>query len=400
MPKNKRPAPKKTSSAAEPDTDAQAQVLCDLALTIAEAEDGDADAADAQDELATLVGRALRRKQDDVLYGAIELARYTDPEACRLLRERIGEEAASVRIRREGAPELEIDAFMVPLFARSTGGLLEAEAFQDDAAYDALLDSFKQAGLESKDARVVLVRHVYDLGEVDRIGFSVLGEMLREVAASMTSKKSAPVPLLEASMRGWSGERFGPADEAMELRFLLGFSLKRADDPFYAVPKDEAGADAWFDARMERYRAWTVDAAPLVKRSLAADPGRLALDFLYQDLFFGAREQGLDELATLATLAEVNRVLDPHGAGPSAVRAVVAPLERGDQAVLHLKLFRDAGGELLGTVEKPVDLSADLGAAMDDLCDALATLGMGRIDTAAGFDQQGQPEGAKPWQRA
>lgn len=397
MPKNKRPVSPKPSSVAQPDTDAQAQGLCDLALAIAEAEDADAGAR--ADELATLVGRALRRKHDDVLYGAIELARYTDPGACRLLRERIGEDAASVRLRREGAPELEIDAFMVPLFVRSTGGLVEAEAFQDDAAYEALVDSFRQAGLESRDARVVLVRHIYDLGEVDRLTYAGMHEMLREAAASMASNKPSPVPLLEASMRGWSGERFGPHDEAMELRFLLGFSQKRADDPFYAVPQDEAGADAWFDARMERYRKWTVDVAPLVRRSLAREPDRLALDFLYQDLFFGAREQAHAELALLATLAEVNGLLGQHAIAPHDVRAVVAALDAGEQAVLHLNLYRDADGALLGEVEKPVDLAADIGADLDELCDALAIRGMGRVEMAAGFDAQGRAQRAAPWAR-
>ena len=50
------------------------------------------------------------------------------------------------------------------------------------------------------------------------------------------------------------------------MRFLVGFALKRADDPFYAVPAGDAQADAFFDARMERYRDWTVKAAPLVAR--------------------------------------------------------------------------------------------------------------------------------------
>ena len=55
-----------------------------------------------------------------MLYGAIELARFTEPAACRLLRAHIGEQAATLHIRREDGPELEIDAFLIPLFVRSS----------------------------------------------------------------------------------------------------------------------------------------------------------------------------------------------------------------------------------------------------------------------------------------
>lgn len=89
MPKNKRPVPRKSAqTAAEPDTDALAQGLVDLALEIVERESQDtAVQAEREQELVTQVRRMLRRKYDEVLYGAIELARYTDPAACRYLRE-------------------------------------------------------------------------------------------------------------------------------------------------------------------------------------------------------------------------------------------------------------------------------------------------------------------------
>jgi hypothetical protein len=390
MPKNKRPVPRKSSTPAEPDTDALAQALTDLALEIAEAEDAEAGALAArEDELNTQVRKALRRKHDEVLYGAIELARYTDPAACRYLRARVEEEAATLRVRREGAPEYEIDAFLVPLFVQSVGGLVEAEAFADDDAFDALSASLRQAGLDSADAKVVLIRHAYDLDAIDRIAFSTLHEMLREAAASLTDKKLPPAPTLAASMRPWSERAFGPADTALELRFLLGFSLKRADDPFYRVPADEAAADAYFAARMERYRAWTVAAAPLLARSLAAEPDRLALNFLYQDLFYGAKEQGVAELAMLATLGEVNAAL--AGRAPGSVRALVAPLDGGEQIVLRVNLYQGDAATPLAGIDKPVDLAADLGAEVDELCDALASLGLAAVDVADGFGADGAP---------
>ncbi|MFL6673709.1 MAG: hypothetical protein ACJ8LG_10500, partial [Massilia sp.] len=350
------------------------------------------------EELVTQLRRALRKKHDEVLYGAIELARYSDPDACRFLRNRVEEEAATLRIRREGASDMEIDAFLVPMFVQSNGGLVEAEGFQDEAAYDALVESFRTAGLDSSVAKVALIRHAYDLDEIDRIHYGMLHEMLREAAASLTDKKLAPAPTIEASMRGWTGDGFAPDENAMQLRFLLGFSLKRADDPFYHVPADEAGSDAWFAARMERYREWTAQVAPLVARCLAADPARLTLNFLYQDLFYGAKELGLSELAMLGTLSEVSRVLAEKQLAADQVHAVVAPLDGGEQIMLRINLYAVDGGPPWASLEKPVDLAADLQAEMDDLCEALLTLGLDGVSVAVGFSEDGHPEGAEPYE--
>jgi hypothetical protein len=244
---------------------------------------------------------------------------------------------------------------------------------------------------------VVLVRHLYDLGELNRVSYSTMHEILREAAASMTAKKPAPVPQLAATMSGWSAEQFGPGESAMELRFLVGFSLKRTDDPFYTVPGDDAGSDAYFDARMDRYRDWTVAVAPLVKRCLGPDPDSVGIDFLYQDLFFGAREEAVQELAMLVTLAEVNHMLAVHHLDAGQARAVVAVLDGGENALLRTNVYD--GATLAGSVDKAVDLSADLGEALDDMCDALLTLGLGTVETAADFTEDGQPEGAERFER-
>ena len=160
MPNNKRPAkgpssqpnrgltkPAKPAKAAKPveaDPDELAQNLVDLALEITERDGPDAAALAArQEELSVLVRRMLRRKHDDVLYGAIEVAKYTDPDCCRLLRERVEEEAATYHVRGDDEMELEIDAFMIPLFVHSTGGLVQEDVFHDDADFEALMDSFR-----------------------------------------------------------------------------------------------------------------------------------------------------------------------------------------------------------------------------------------------------------------
>jgi hypothetical protein len=397
MPRNKRPLPRKSNNTPQPSADAQLRELSTLALTIVERDEIDSGST-REEELLTLVRRALRRHHDDVLDGAIEYTKFTDPDACRYLRAVVEEEASSQRLRREGAPEIEIDAFMIPLFVRSTGGLAEAEAFADEEAFTRLVESFQSLGLESDAANVVLVRHLYDMGEVDAIGFSQLHDIVREAAASMTAKKPTPVPLLEATMTGWTSQQFAPEDAAMELRFLFGFSLKAVDDPFYAVPEDEEEGEAYYDARLERYRSWTVEAAPLVRRCLAADGERLSVDFLYQDLFFGARETAADEMSMLMALAEANQLLGMRGLSAEQTRAVVAVLDGGENALLRTNLYH--AGELVGSVDKAVDLAADLGEELDDMCDALLTFGFEPVETAADFTPDGTPEGAQPFERA
>ena len=376
MPKNKRPVPRKSATPALEDDDALAHALAALAVDLASGE-GEAAASPqlVEDEMLKQVRNALRKKKDDVLYGAIELARFNDVGAYQLLRAHIEEAAATVVLRRDGAPAMEINAFAVPLFVHSVGGLKEAESFQDGAAFDALVASFQQAGLESGAAKVVMVAHAYDLDEVDSISYGHLNEMLRDAAASMSERKLIANPALERSITGWRPSAFGAADQAVELRFLLGFALKRADDPFYAVPAGDEAADAFFEARMARYRAWTASAAPLVARCLAAAPEALTLNFLYQDLFYGAKEQGMAELAMLGMMSDVNAALAAAGAAPDQVRADVGAAAEGDELVLRVNLY-DAQGALLAQIDKPLDVAADLQLEEDDVCDALQTLGV------------------------
>jgi hypothetical protein len=405
MPNNKRPARgpsaqpnRKPAKPVEADPDALAQNLVDLALEITERESADpATLAARRQELTVLIRRLLRRKHDDVLGGAIEVARYTDADCCRLLRERVEEEAATLHVRGDDDVEMEIDAFMIPLFVHSTGGLVETDVFRDDADFEALMDSFRQAGLASPGTRIVLVRHLYDLDGVDRIRYSDLQEMLREAYAAMRSRKLVATPAIAATMRPWEGGDYGPDDEAMELRFLLGFALKAADDPFYDVPTDEAEGDAYFEGRMARYRMWAGSVAPLLQRCLSSHPAGVELNFLYQDLFYGAKEQGVGELSMLATLAEVNQRLDEQQRAPDRIKAVVAPVEANGEAVLRINLYPLDGGAPLATVDKPLDLAAHLEAELEDLCDALGTIGLDGILLARGFDAAGEPESAEPY---
>jgi hypothetical protein len=389
MPKNKRPVPRKPATAPEEDAEVMAQALADLARLVVQDVQG-------EDELERQVRNALRKKNDDVLYGAIESARYTDLDAWLLLRTKVEEAAATLTLRRDGKPAEEIDAFLVPMFVSSTGGLKPEETFQDDQAFEQLRASFQLAELESRAATVVLISHAYDLNEIDSISYSQLNDMLREAAATMNENKLVDTPALAASILGWTNG-FDPDDEAMELRFLLGFSRKRADDPFYIPPEDEAEADAYFAARMERYRQWTVDVTPLVKSCLAADPSRIDVNFLYQDLFFGAKERAMAELAMLEVMADVNAVLTEHELDPADANVIVAPAPVDDHLVLRISVYRKGYEGPLAMAEKPFDLAADLDAEVADVCDAIVTLGIQQVSVAAKFGPGGEPVDVRPY---
>lgn len=395
MPKNKPPVPRKSAAKPEDDTEQMALALANLALEIADPEeDAPAVLREKEAELARLVRNALRKKNDEVLYGAIDHARFTDPAAFAYLRSQVEEAAATITLRREGKPAEEIDAFLVPVFASSTGGLKQEQTFQDVAAFELLRASFQQAGLESADATVVLISHAYDVDEIDRISYSQLNDMLREVAATMSEKKMVETPALSASIAGWTGGGFAPEDEAMELRFLLGFVRRRADDPFYAEPSGEA-ADAWFDARMERYRQWSLDAAPLLQACLAADPSALSLNFLYQDLFFGAKEQGMAELAMLGVISEIGQAMAAHEVDPAELSAIVAPAASEDELMLRVNLYRGGEDGPMVSAEKRFDLAGDVEAELAELCDALRALGIQALSVADKFDADGRAVGVR-----
>ena len=398
MPKNKRPVPRKSAAAPEDDTEVMAQALADIALEIVEREDGDGtDLRLKEEELSRMVRNALRKKNDEVLYSAIEHAKFTDVAAWQYLRTHVEEASATMMIRRDGKPTEEINAFLVPLFVHSKGGLKLDETFQDDQAFELLRASLQQAGLESADATVVLISHAYDLAEIDGISYSQLNDMLREVAATMSEKKMVDTPALTGSIRGWAGGGFAPGDDAMELRFLLGFARKRADDPFYLPPDDEEGADAYFAARMERYRHWTQQAAPMVQSCLSADPASLTPNFLYQDLFYGAKEEGMAELAMLSMMSDINQALADHQLDPAQVSAIVAPADVDNEMVLRVNLYRDGASEPVASPEMPFDLAADLQTEVDDICDALGTIGIHAVSVAMRFGKDGQPEDVRPY---
>ncbi len=397
MPKNKRPVPRKPVANPLEDDEVQSAALATLALALSEsehAEEEDAALLAGQEaEFDKLLRNALRKRNDEVLYGAIEFARDDDVGAYQLLRGRIEEASATVLLRKEGAPAMELNAFAVPLFVHSKGGLKEADTFQDGDAFAELVDSFTRLGLESPAAKVVLVSHAYDAAEAGRITFSSLNDMARDAAASMTDKKLVATPALERSITGWAPSSFAEGDLAVELRFLVGFALKRADDPFYAVPDDETAADAYFAARMARYRDWTDQAAPLLKRCLGRDPAALSLHFQYQDLFFGARQQGMAELAMLGMLSDLGAAIEGR---PGGTQAIVGPVDADGEVLLRVQLLADDGTPI-AVSDKPLDLGDDVQDAVDDVVDALASIGIDRVAVAVRFGPDGVAQEVTPY---
>ncbi|MBC7513910.1 MAG: hypothetical protein H7234_05670 [Herminiimonas sp.] len=407
MPIPEKSPAKKPRESEEDKDEATTLALCELAVTLAREATDDAvsadpgrDAAAAMGEQAAtfrkLIKRSLHQKKDEVLYDALARTQALDARAGLMLKEALEEAAEATVIERAEGKRVEINAFVVPLFLHTTGGLDAARCFQDQPAFEALTKSFQDGLLESPEAKVVLVNHGYHLNEIDGITFSHLHEMLRDAFVAMTDKRVAATPAIDRSFGGWPDSPFAVGDRAIELRFLLGFSLKAIDDPFYLVPDDEAAADAYFQAREARFQQWTAAAAPLVKRCFgigdATDDADSDVHFLYQDLFHGGKEQGIAEYFMLQMLSELNHGLQRHGVAPTAVRAAFGPVTIGEEAQLRVRLDT-ADGKLVAEATKPVPALPDWETEYADAHDALRMIGVQTVLRAQRFEQDGTPLG-------
>ena len=186
--------------------------------------------------------------------------------------------------------------------------------------------------------------------------------------------------------------------------------MKAIDDPFYLVPDDEAGADAYFGAREARFQQWTALAAPLVKRCFgigAAPAGDGAapsvpargieaddsdVHFLYQDMFHGGKEQGIAEYFMLQMLSELNHGLQQHGSSPAALHAAFGPITIGEEALLRVRL-ETTDGQLVVQATKPVPALPDWETEFADAHDALRMIGVQTVSRAQRFEQDGTPSG-------
>jgi hypothetical protein len=400
MKKRNQPGSAKSAAAPEAQDDATIRALVALALDLTGLDDYATLPEDLKKKKADFqktIRKCLQQKKDGVLAEALESAWEEDSDAHAVLKESIEEASEIIVFRRDEGPELEVNAFVIPLFVHGTGGLRAEQCFQDEEAFESLRKSFQECELESRQAKVALVSHAYHPEEIDRIGYSQLNAMVGEAFETMTRKKAPAAPAIARSMSGWPESGFAPDDSVVELRFLLGFALKTLDDPFYRIPENEAAADRYFEARAARFREWSQQVAPLVKRCLATDGRDIEIDFLYQDLFHGGKETGIAEQAMLQMMSELQHTLQASGVAPAATHAILGPADAGDGEVLRVNLYAVADGALIASSDKPIGAARDLQAEADDIHDALATIGVASLALAIKFDADGQPVDTRPY---
>lgn len=351
----------------------------------------------AQADLRKTIRKCLQQQREQALDEALERTFEEDDKAYHVLRENVEEMAGTTLFRRDEGADLEVNAFVVPIFLHTTGGLRSEQCFQDEEAFAQLRDSFKDCGLESPKANVVLVSHAYHPDEIERISYCQLNVMVQEAYNAMTRKKTVAADAIARSMSGWPPSHFAPEDHAVELRFLLGFALKTMDDAFYHVPEKEAAADRYFDARAARFRKWSQQVSPLLQRCLVTDGRELQIDFLYQDLFHGGKETALAEMEMLRLLSEVQRTLEAHGTRLEEAKAIIGPTEADDAAVLRISLHADPADTLIGIVEGPLSRTQSVANAIADIADSLTSIGIQNVHIARRFDLEGVPSGVRPY---
>ncbi len=402
MKKTKHPSASKTIVPTEDRDEALADRLVEFAIDLRES-DIYAALPDAlqktQADLRKTIRKCLQQKREQVLNEALERTFEEDAKAYRVLRADVEEMSGTILFRRDEGTELEVNAFAVPLFVHTTGGLRSEQCFQDEQAFEQLRESFQKGGLESRKANVVLVSHAYHLDEIERIGYCELHDMVHEAFDAMTRKKATAADAIARSMRGWPPAHFAPDDSAMELRFLLGFALKTMDDPFYHAPEKEAAADRYFEARAERFRKWSQQVMPLLQRCLVTDGRDVQIDFLYQDLFHGGKEAALGELEMLQLLSELQHTLEAYGTAPEDARAIVGPMEAEDDTVVRVSLHAKAADTSIGTIDKPLGRNETVESAIADVVDGLSTVEIRDVHIARRFDADGAPSGVRPYAR-
>ena len=400
---------KKPRESVEDKDEATTQTLCDLALSVTHNQ-ARRIASELAEQHSTdfnkIIKRSLHQKKDEILYDALARTETNDPQAALTLKLAIEDAAEATVIERADGKTLEINAFVIPLFLHTVGGLDPDHCFQDQDAFTALSASFQAEQLESPDASVVLVSHGYHLNEIDGITFSHLHDMLRDAFAAMSDKRIAATPAIDRSFGGWPDSPFAPQDKAIELRFLLGFALKSVDDPFYEVPDDEEEADAYFAQREQRFQQWTGKVAPLVMRCFGLQHGGHGsaggneaqapdsdVHFLYQDMFHSGKERGIAEYFMLQMISDLNHGLQVKNVTAGATRAVIGAVDLGDESILRVQLLKIADGALVASVDKPVPGAIDWDLEIADAASALSMIGVQTASVAAGFDADSTPYG-------
>jgi hypothetical protein len=160
------------------------------------------------------------------------------------------------------------------------------------------------------------------------------------------------------------------------------------NDPFYAVPRDEAAADAYFERRGTAFRAWAEQYTPLLQQCLTGKPAGEApceLHFLYQDLFHGGKRTGNAEYRMLQMMSELEQGLAQSGVAADGATAVFAVADEDGETVLQVILR--AGGRVLAQSAQVLD--GDPQEPLLDAADAVASLGVAQFRLADAIDADG-----------
>lgn len=126
MKKAKHPPAVKSGTPAEEPDEALADRLVRLALDLREFDDYKVlpeALHKAHAELRKMIRKCLQQRRGKALDEALERTFEDDVKAYRVLRENVEEMSGTILLRREGAPDVEVNAFVVPFFAHVTGGL-------------------------------------------------------------------------------------------------------------------------------------------------------------------------------------------------------------------------------------------------------------------------------------
>lgn len=104
----------------------------------------------------------------------------------------------------------------------------------------------------------------------------------------------------------------------------------------------------------------------------------------------------MSEYAMLQMMSGINHALAENKVDAAEVSVVVGPADEHGEMLLRVNVST-AAGQLLHSADKPLDLAADLQDEVDDICDALATIGVTQLSVALKFDAKGQPLEAQPY---
>ena len=93
----------------------------------------------------------------------------------------------------------------------------------------------------------------------------------------------------------------------------------------------------------------------------------------------------------LQMISELNHGLQQKNVPATRTRAVIGPVDLGDESVLRVQLVGVDDGSLLVSADKPVPGALDWPVEVADAYSALMMIGVQTSSVASGFDSAGAP---------